>query len=147
MSWRKWPVLLLKGSEYLLMCSWIFLHIYTQISIFVPITFTNIYRDYDERDILLFAGSETHTRWQKSFLRVRNSLISYLRVVTGETSWRIGPAFNEESGSWISSASAGGMSPADPSSKKNDRFGFTGWLYFYEGWKAGNITVECIKKL
>ena len=68
----------------------------------------------------------------------------YLRVPTNTTSWSIGPNIDENA-SFISSGSAGGVSPADPHNPTNRRLNLTSWRYSYRGgWRDGAIAVKCI---
>ena len=77
----------------------------------------------------------------------------YLRVPTNTTSWSIGPNIDENA-SFISSGSAGGVSPADPHNPINRRFNQTSWRYWdmewdngewHNGeWHNGEIVVKCI---
>ena len=54
----------------------------------------------------------------------------YLTVSTGWTSWAIGPTIDEGwKGSFIQSGSAGGLCPADPTTRINKRLGYTSWMY------------------
>ena len=70
----------------------------------------------------------------------------YLRVTPGGSSWLIHYTVDGRYRGWIQSASAGGVSPADPSSGKSDRLGWNGWRYWDGGWKNGDITVDCVYK-
>ena len=67
----------------------------------------------------------------------------YLKVATGKTVWRIGPDIDGE-GSWIISASAGGICPAQASNSLSDRTGVKSWKYADNGWKEGVINVKCL---
>ena len=67
----------------------------------------------------------------------------YLRVATDSTNWGISDDINDE-GSWIISASAGGVCPAQASNSRSDRLGVKSWQYADNGWKEGIINVKCL---
>jgi len=70
----------------------------------------------------------------------------YLTVLTGTTSWAIGPTISGLRG-WIGSASAGGPCPAQASNavNKDPRYNLTSWGYVDDGWKNGQIRLVCKK--
>ena len=67
----------------------------------------------------------------------------YLKVATSKTVWRIGPDIDGE-GSWIISASAGGICPAQASNSLNVIDGDKSWQYYDYGWEEGIINVKCL---
>ena len=67
----------------------------------------------------------------------------YLRVMTGTTTWRMGPDIDRRGGS-IQSASAGGICPAQASNSRSEKTGVKSWRYSDNGWKEGIINVKCL---
>ena len=68
----------------------------------------------------------------------------YLRVRTGKTSWLIGSTIDGE-GSWIQSASAGGICPAQASNSISERDGDKSWQYYDNGgWPEGIVKIKCL---
>ena len=69
----------------------------------------------------------------------------YLTVCTGKTGWAIRPTIDGKA-SFISSGSAGGLCPADPTTGINKMRGSTSWMYGDVGkdeWVNGNIKLSC----
>ena len=66
----------------------------------------------------------------------------YLTVRTGGANWAIGPDIDEKR-SWIKSASAGGVCPAQVSNSCSDKTGVKSWRYADNGvGKEGIINVK-----